>query len=190
MGQGAAEMIFSVQVDRSELAAALRTLSKFIKRDQAAEAVISLVDSALQIDLPGGAVGVAADGQWEGEVRAPGSFIVRLAKALPPSDPMPIHVDQDRLHFASLSVLCTIQPARCSTIELPLDPSLIDILRVRLDHSDDEIEQAGLSPLVREAEQRRDSIVLQAHNSLRTLSVNRTDILDLVERSVRRGRER
>ena len=145
-------MVFSVQVDRSELAAALRTLAKFIKRDQAAEAVISLADDVLQVELPGGAVSVPAAGQWEGEVRAPGSFMVRLAKALPPSDPMPVRVEQGRLHFAGLSVGCTVQAARSSTIELPLDPSVLDILHVRLSHSDEEIEHAGLMPLVREAE--------------------------------------
>jgi hypothetical protein len=99
-------MTFSVKVGRADLARALGTLAKFIKRRQRAEAVLSFADGDLKIELPGPAVSVAADGQWDGEVRA---FVVGLAHRLPSDDPMPIHVKQGQLYFASMSVAYNVQ---------------------------------------------------------------------------------
>lgn len=140
-------MTFSVQVSRAEMANALRTLAKLMNRNQPAEALVSFVDGALQFELPGGEVGVAAEGEWDEEVRVPGSFFLRYAKALPEVDPLRVEVRGDRFSIAGISVRCVVQK-RAERIQLPLDPPMLEILRMLARHSDDEIEQSGLTPLV------------------------------------------
>lgn len=141
-------MTFAVQVSRKDLASALRTLARFVKRKQEADAVVSFADGTLQIELPGGAVGVAAQGEWDGEVRVPGRFLLTYAKSLPAADPMPVEVRGDRFRLAGLSVGCVLQEATGDRIELPLDPSVVDILRMLARYSDEEIERSGLTALV------------------------------------------
>jgi hypothetical protein len=182
-------MTLSVYVGRKDLAIALRTLAKFVKRKQQAEAVVSFADGTLQIELPGGLVGVPADGEWSGEVRVPGSFFVSFAKTLPDVDPLPVQVRGDRFYLAGLSVRCVTQGAGGERIQLPLDPPVLDVLRVRLQHSEEEIERSGLTALVRTAEEKREQLIMQAHSHLHQLGVTRADLDRFVDECLLRRSE-
>lgn len=180
-------MQFSVKVDRTECAGALRMLTTFIKRKQPVEAVLTLTDRLLRIDLPGNGVSMPADGQWNGVVRVPGHFLVVLVQALPTVDPLPIYVRDGRLYVDRQSVQCSVQEASDERIELLLNASLVDILCTRLNHSDEEIERSGLTPLVRKAEAHRDATVAKAYDLLLTLNVRQDDLRSLVDESIRRS---
>lgn len=179
---------FAVEVARSELHAVLKSLLKLAKGSEKAEAVMTLSDGDLVFDLPGANIGVPASGQWDGAVRFPGAFALRLARALPPDNPMHIYVERGRLHFASLSIDCTVDADVPPVIELPLDPSLADLLCVYFFHSDVEIEKAGLRPMIEEAKEKLEHVVTAAHNALYPVGVTRDELHRLVREAVDRTR--
>lgn len=180
-------MSFSVQVARADLVAALKTLAKFVKRKQASEAVLSLSEGMLAIDLPGGAAFAPAEGTWPGTVRIPGQFLLLLSRAVPTDDPVPVSVREGRLWIARLSVACAVaKDEQKKIIELPLDAPLHAILHVRQVHSNDEIARSGLTPLVRQAEERLDTLIARASEVLGPLAVDGDDLRGLVEECIRR----
>jgi hypothetical protein len=95
-------------------------------------------------------------------------------------------VEGGRLYVAGQSAPCRVQAASVERIQLPLDASLADVLRARLDHSDEEIERSGLTPLVRRAEEERDAAITKAHGLLVKLNVRRADLRRPVDDSIGR----
>ena len=180
-------MTFSVSVPRPEFQRALKTLAKFVKPKYASEAVLSLSEGMLVIDLPGGTTLVPAGGAWPGTVRVSGQFLLLLSKAVPSDDPVPVSVQEGRLRIAGMSVPCTVEEdAQRSIIDLPLDAPLLAILHVRQVHSNDEIARSGLTALVRQAEERRDKLIVRAAAVLEPLAVEGDDLRGLVEACLRR----
>lgn len=177
-----------MEVARSDLHTAWKSLLKLAKGSEKAEAVMTLSNGDLVIDLPGVNIGVPASGQWNGAVRFPGAFALRIARALPPENPLRIYVERGRLHFGSLSMDCTVDADTPPVIELPLDPSMNDMLSVFFFHSDIEIEKAGLSPMIEEAKEKLEHMVTEAHNALYQLGVTRDELHRLVREALERTR--
>lgn len=184
---GGEPAVHVVTVARAELQRALRLLIKFYKAKDQGEAILTFAEGELHIELVGSGVSVPANGRWDGEVRVPGMFMVAMAKALPPENPMPIFVEAGRLHMGRQSAPCIVQRAAQKRIELAINAPLADILRVRLSCSDAEIERSGLSRLVRDAEHQRDAMIERAAEQLRKLEVRREDLRHLVDESLRRA---
>lgn len=170
----------NVKVDRHELKRVFATLSKLCKLKKDAEMVFSFEAGVLSIALPGGKMGVAADGEWVGRVRTPSTALRAIAKTLPPDNPMRICVYKDRLYFNMFAVPCRVDPPGDDAIMVPVNASLADILRLRHRYSDEQIERAGLTHVVENAERQKEVDITQAAQWLAGLDVSREDLCRLV----------
>ena len=79
-------------VDRKELAAAIRTLTRHVKVVSAGEAILRFVAGDLVIQIGGAKASARASGRWPGEARLLGAFLLGTAKPLPATDPVVIRV--------------------------------------------------------------------------------------------------
>ena len=185
---GSTSRKFDLIVSRSEMMAALTTLAKVVKPKQASEAALSVSEGTLTIDLPGGSVQVGAVGTWPGAVRIAGSWLLRLSKALPAADPLPLCADEGRLRIAGISFACSVHEGHGrANIETALDAPLHEILRLRQVHGADELEQAGLIPPLVRAEERRDALVAEAAKILTPLAVGNQTLRRFVDECVSRN---
>jgi len=108
----------------------LATFKRFSTKPDMGDVRIRMEGEEVVFSLTGIAAGVAAKGTWPGEVRAPGRLVVALDKAPPDGDPIRIEVRAGRLVAGGFSIGCTIQVADEPRIELPLDATLLEVLRV------------------------------------------------------------
>ena len=181
-------MSCSLSIERSELAGLLKTASKFGKPTDKSDAVLSFDGQALSIEMTGMALEVPAAGQWEGEVLVPTGVIVRLARHLPPGDPLKVSVAKERLWIQDFSVSCKRQYALGKRIELPLDPTLQEILTLPHRYSAMTIERSGLSKVVEEAQENMERRIARAAVNLKPLGVEPSDVrwivLKVLNRSV------
>ena len=180
-------MSCSLSIERSELADLLRTASKFGKPTDKADAVLSFDGQALAIEMTGMALEVPATGQWEGEVLVPAGVIIRLARHLPPGDPLRVSVAKERLWIQDFSISCKQQFALGKRIELPLDPTLQEILTLPHRYSAMTIDRSGLSKVVEEAQEKMERRIARAAGSLKPLGVEPADVRWIVLKVLNRS---
>jgi hypothetical protein len=73
-------------------------------------------------------------------------------------------------------------------LDLILEATLAELLRLRITHSDEELLTAGVLKRVAEAERERDSLIASASDELRRLGDFRAAIREMVEAAIRRTR--
>jgi hypothetical protein len=144
----AAPPIAELAVDRKELADALRILTRNVKVARAGEAIIRFAEGYLVIRIGGAQVRARASGDWPGEARLPGGFLLVTAKLLPASDLVPIRVKEERFYFAGSSVKCVWQRSGGAVIEIPIGATLPMILRIAREHTREAIEASGIAEVV------------------------------------------
>jgi hypothetical protein len=171
---------FRLTVSRPEFLQMLATFKRFSTKPDMGDVRIRMEGEEVVFSLTGIAAGVAAKGTWPGEVRAPGRLVVALDKAPPDGDPIRIEVRAGRLVAGGFSIGCTIQAADEPRIELPLDATLLEVLRVAASHSKEEIRESGLESVVSAAEEKAGKLVGKALKALEPLGIERRDLIELV----------
>ena len=172
-------------VDRKELAAALRILTRSLKVAKAGEAIIRLVDGDLVIQIGGAKASARASGRWPGEARLPGSFLLAAAKLLPESDPVPIRVEAEHLYIAEHSIQCIWQRFGAAKIEIPIDATLPMLLQIAKEHTREAIEASGIAKVVEAAFEEETDLIKRAAAILAHLGVTEEDVRRL---AIGRGR--
>lgn len=181
-------MTQSLEVSRQEFAEGLRAVTRFTSVKYKGDAILSFQSGFLRLDLNGATSEVPAEGAWEGEARVAGSSLVRLVRSLPPGDPLHLRVDDGRFRIENFSLPCFWQAEQSATIELPIDAPLPVILALPLDHTEKEIDAAGLSNVLLQAKATRNHLIGQAAPVLKPLGVRSSDLLALVDELTRQGR--
>jgi hypothetical protein len=176
----------SLKVERSALAELLKTAAKVGKTSDKAEAVLSFDGQALGIEMTGMAFELPATGEWDGEVLVPAALILRLRRHLPSGNQLQVSVRKERLWIEDFSVSCKQQPAFGKRIELPLDPTLQEILSLPHHYSRVTIERSGLSKTVEEAEEKMERCISRAAVNLRPLGVQASDVRWIVVKTLNR----
>jgi hypothetical protein len=176
----------SLTVERAALFDLLKTASKLGKPSDKAEAVLSFDGQSLGIEMTGMAFEVPATGEWEGEVLVPAGLIVRLGRHLPSGDQLAVSVKKERLWIEDFSVSCKRQPAFGKRIELPMDPTLQQILSLPHHYSRVTIERSGLTKTVEEAEEKMERCISRAAVNLRPLGVEPADVRWIVVKTLNR----
>jgi hypothetical protein len=179
----------NVLISREDFLMMLKPLKRFARRKQVEDAILSMEGGELVIALVGFSSGAPVTGNWTGEVRVPGGLLVRIATAPPAGDPIRLVVRDGRLHIGTLAVNCVVQKASKSKIELPLDPDLVTVLRLRLLYPPDQLERAGLAIRLAEAEAKARKLVTQAAQVLKPLDITDSDLMQIVPDQLRRGME-
>lgn len=162
---------WALQVQRSEFAQALRTVSRAGKGLREAQALLSFEDGDLAIEIAGSSARIPAQGNWPSEVRLPGDVLAKLARSLPEEDPLSLRVEGKRFFAARFSIPCEwrMYSHKVSTPVkelLAANADLFEILMLRSRCSAEEIDAAGAASLMSDAESRLEAICQKAAQAL------------------------
>lgn len=135
-----------LRVTQPDLMALCRQVRKLCRPKPGEEAILSYDEACLHVELGGMTVTVAATGDWPGQCRVLGQFIMTIAKIPRADDPVVIHVKDGLLSIGSSSFRCVWQSAWSAQIDLPMNASLIGLLATRQRYTNEEIMQSGLLP--------------------------------------------
>jgi hypothetical protein len=175
-----------LEVAREDLVRALRILAKARRGLDAADAVLTYSDGQLEIEFPMASASVPARGQWQSAVRVPPPFAVKLVRVVPPTDPLQIYIEGDRLHFGSLSVQYASGDGNLVAGSQSESHSFRELLQIRLAHSPAEIKARGLLGAFQEAEQKANNLINSAAKILEPFGVTRTDLIGVIQECLRR----
>src|SRR5262249_20670856 len=154
----------------------LRLLKRLCKPELREEAIISYDDDSLHIDLGGMSVAIPAIGEWPGQARVPGDFILSMARLPPTTDPLILLVEDARFHFGSASVGCAWQAPWSALIDLPMNPTFKTILALRFRYTEEEIRASGWIERLRTAEEYRDHFIVTMSRRLAHFGVRPDDL--------------
>jgi hypothetical protein len=181
-----------VTVKRAEFAKALRTVGRASKEVRSATAVITFDETHLAIELSGSVAQVAATGDWPSELRLPGVLLERLAKSLPENDPLPLKVEGERFSVAGFSIPCEwrLYSRAVSTPVrelIPANPDTFDLLMMAARCTKEEIDSAGASVLVANAQRKLDDVCTKAATYVGTHGVSPLHLRRLCEEHAAEG---
>lgn len=183
---------WQLSVDRTEFVKALKLVGSAGRAVRSAEAILTFDDQRLAIDLSGNAAQVAATGDWPTEVRLPGDSLERLAKSLPKYDPLLLKVDGERLFAANFSIPCEwrlySRPVSTPAREMiPANADVFDVLMTASRCSPEEIDTAGASALVSNAQQKLEKLCEKAASFLGSYGVSPLHLRRLCEEHTAEG---
>jgi len=172
----------SLVVSRSELTVAAKRLARSTAKSDvpASELVLRFRDGHLTLETRSGAVEIAATGRWPGLVRVPGVVLLLLAKGEPLGDPVELECQDADLHVraggAHLKFKAQREDISPQHLEVMLDATDREYLRLAVDHSPAQILSSGLEKRVAGAEKRFQTSVDQAYATLSHLGISRADL--------------
>ncbi len=181
-----------LSVKRADFAKALRSVGRAGKDVLSATAVLTFDQNRLAIDLSGNVTQIPASGDWPSEVRLPGENLELLARSLPEEDPLPLKVEGERLFVASFSIPCEwrLYSRAVSTPVselIPANADLFDLLMMVARCSKEEIDTAGASALVSNAQLKLDHMCTKAAGFLGAYGVSPLHLRRLCEEHAAEG---
>ncbi len=174
-------MNWSLQISRNELQTAIASLALLHDAPRSVSATLEWEDGHLLIRAPGLQCSALASGEWPGRVTVGLAFLLGFLKTgLPGGDPIQLKVTGGKFRVGTAVAACTTDEKRTNRIELPLDPPLLDLLRVPGRYTAAEIEEAGLTAWIEKAQKARASAVLAAAKVLEPLGLTVEQLEGLV----------
>ncbi|HEX9472690.1 MAG TPA: hypothetical protein VF931_00780 [Steroidobacteraceae bacterium] len=123
---------------------------------------------------------VPATGRWPGLVRVPGVVLLLFARGEPPGDPVELEIQDADFHVraggAHLKFKAQREDISPQHLELTLDATDRDYLRLAADHSPAQILSSGLEKRVAAAETQFQAAVDQAYSTVSRFGVSRADL--------------
>ena len=169
-----------LEVGRAVLVEELKRMAKVLGRSRSGEAVLMYRDEHLLMRLGGAQFAIAAKGRWPGEARVASSWIRAMTKVPPVQDPVIIQVRGGRLHMGGSSIPCRWQAPGAARIEVPLGMELLELIRIGLAHSDDELQKSGVAQAVAKARADLEKRIKAAVRQLAPMGVTASDLRLLV----------
>ena len=180
-----------LSVKRAQFAKALRSVGRAGKDVRSAKAVLTFDQNRLAIDLVGNVTQLPASGDWPSEVRLLGVHLERLARSLPEEDPLSLKVEGKRLFVARFSIPCECRlsggvPTPVREL-IPANADLFDLLMMASRCSQEEIDAAGASALVSNAQLKLDELCAKAAGVLGAYGVSPLHLRQLCEEHAAEG---
>jgi hypothetical protein len=154
-------------------------------------AVLTFDQNRLTIDLVGNVTQLPASGDWPSEVRLLGVHLERLARSLPEEDPLPLKVEGKRLFVARFSIPCECRVSRAVSTPvrelIPANADVFDLLMMAVRCSEEEIDAAGASALVSNAQLKLDELCTKAARILGACGVSPLHLRQLCEEHAAEG---
>src|SRR5258708_13749887 len=169
-------------VSRSDLTAAASRLTRSTPKNQLrnSDLVLRLRDGHLVLEIPGGTVEVSGTGRWPGLVRGPGVVLLLFARGEPPGDPVELEIKDADFHVraggAHLKFKAQREDISPQHLELTLDATDRDYLRLAADHSPAQILSSGLEKPVAAPATQFQAAVDQAYSTVSRFGVTRADL--------------
>lgn len=191
-----ASTLASLAIGRAELTHALKIVTRRIGK-YAGEASLRFENGLLSVEAHGTVASAPASGAWPNPIFVQASWVRRLARRMPPGDPLRLEIKEDRICLERYSEPCAMTPT-----VIPGNPDLPQIDETRLIEEAAKvlkpllIKRSDLEKLVAEAQakgasswsaddKKMTSIVAKAWVLLAPLGIETTDIRRLVDKAVR-----
>lgn len=186
----------SLAIARADLTHALKIVTRGIGK-YAGEASLRFENGLLSVEAHGTEATAPASGAWPIPIFVQASWVRRLARRMPPADPLRLQIKEDRIYLERYSEPCASTPT-----SIPANPDLPQIDETGLIEEAAKvlkpllIKRSDLEKLVAEArakgaaswsaeEKKMTSIVAKAWVLLAPLGIGTTDIRRLVDKAVR-----
>lgn len=155
-----------LEVSGKDVREAARYLAKTAKHSEGGEVLLTFDDGDLVLEVLGTAYRIPAKGEWPGVCRA-GRGVVGLLARAPTGDFSIVVMETGHLHVGDSSVECCWDDVAGERIELPVNPTALDILGAAFRSPPDVIAASGMTELVLKAEQERRDRVRRAAEILK-----------------------
>ncbi|MBI4408512.1 MAG: hypothetical protein HY561_02310 [Gemmatimonadetes bacterium] len=155
-----------LEVDGAELIEAARFLRKMARASAGSELLLSYADATLVLEILGTTYSVPASGTWPGVCRVAKRFVGLLAK-IPKGRVSLTVMETGHLHVENSTVECLWERAASAKIEMPVNPTLLEVLRVAAEHTPADLAASGLLELVIKADGERKDRMRQAAAALK-----------------------
>lgn len=172
-------------LETSDFVAAIRPMVKASKRSAASDVTFSYSRGDLVLSCAGVEVSAPASGDWHGTASTHKSVLGLLVKLKGKAMEVAF-TDDGRLHVGPMSFDARWLEGTSPQVDLALEPTLLQLLRLRFTHSDESLLAAGLLERVLRAERERDRHIESAAHRLEDLGDFRSAINTLVRDSVER----
>ncbi|MGH9667755.1 MAG: hypothetical protein ACRD9L_25335 [Bryobacteraceae bacterium] len=186
----------NLAIGRADLTHALKIVIRGIGK-YAGEASLRFENGLLSVEAHGTVASAPASGAWPIPIFVPASWVRRLARRMPPGDPLRLQIKGDRIYLERYSEPCALTPT-----VITANPDLPQIDETRLIEEAAKvlkpllIKRSDLEELVAEArvkgaaswstdEKKLTSTVAKAWVLLAPLGIETTDIRRLVDKAVR-----
>lgn len=179
------EAVAHVDVARDELRSGLRSLRRVVPRKRPPEALVSFEEGELVIRIGGASIRAAAQGRWDGVARTSGLALANFDRSLPDLDPVPVRIVADRFKIGPVGLPCHWQSEAPEAVRVPVDPGLLHLLRLPMEHDWEAIEEAGLRAQVEAAEAQREALLEKAARLLAPLELGAEELGECVGRKIR-----
>ncbi len=173
-----------LEVARDELRSGLRTLRRVVPRKRPPEALVSFEAGDLVIRIGGASVRAMARGRWDGVARTSGLALANFDRSLPDLDRVPVRVVGDHFKIGPVGLPCHWQAEAPGAVRVPVDPGLLHLLRLPMEHDWEAIEEAGFCSLVEEAEAKREALLEKAARLLAPLELGTEELGECVDRKI------
>ncbi len=182
-----------LQTRAQDLVAALKLVKKFAGSEKkSGEALLGFDGTYLAIELAGVIQKSPATGDWTGEARVPGAFVMRFANIDAVPDLVELTVTGTQLTVRSGSwaydIVCKWEKTPRPGEGLPTKASFRDKVAFGFAHPPEHIERLGLKPVVEAAMAKAEKQMAAAAEPLRELGVTVEDIRELVKGKFGGGR--
>lgn len=181
-------------VSRRDLVAAAIQLRKLVKKAQLAksELVLDFAQDSVALTLGVAKVTLPAIGCGSGRVFMSGlalDAVSMAANGLSAADVL-VRIDEKMVHFGTTGVSCRWVREEPASILLPLNASLIDVLKLRYRYSQDEIAAAGLEQRLFEVEEAKAGLIARAAETLKPLGISSAALDHFVTERIREDAKR
>lgn len=182
-----AEVIFTIP--RSELVDSASRLVKLVRKSQLAksELMLGFAKDSVTLTLAGTIATLPATCHDAGCIVLSGLALEALAmvgRGLGATD-VPVRIGAKMLHVGMVGFSCRWVEGQPTAILLPVNATLLDVLRLRYHRSLDEIMAAGLEGTLFEAEERKAALIARAVETLEPLGISAPALDQLVIERIR-----
>lgn len=180
------EDMTKILVPLNEFRQGLKSLKVALSGKRPPDVVFYCSDGFLFVKAGGSYFKIPASGQWELQARVKGKAISLLSNSFQEDDPLPLTQFDDKLGIGNLRLGCHWEKSSTQIISLPINASLIHLLRLWQRYSEDEIEKSGLKTQFLDADQERVRRINSALQQLAPLGVTEEDLTTLVDEAIKR----
>jgi hypothetical protein len=172
----------TILVSRSELTLASKRLKRAttLRSLKTADMAIRLADDNLIVEIPGASDGAPATGNWPGLLRVTAKVLVLLANGEPRGDEIQLSYDRGRLTVtdgkARINYPAEWEAASPARIEVALDSSDADYLKVASQYPLAQVISSGLENAAFAADQKFQSAVDKAYQAMKSFGIPRAEL--------------
>lgn len=189
------ELDNALLVDKAELLDALGFLNKTIKASKRRSALISFDGAQISLQVAQVNVKVGASGNWNGKAAVSARLLLDLGKRLKAAQRQrrlrereffTLKLSASRLWLDNDALPIIWRDEEGDLIYLPQDAEMLEVLALRHQHSYEELARSNLLYHIEVAEIQRDKVIRAALKTLAPLQIERSELEQFVDDSIRR----